>query len=81
MKINVVKLTIKKAASLMEQHAFSSYDLTKECLHRIEAMNQKGPALQAVLKSIQAHWMLPERLIRSVRKELSEACFTVFHYC
>ncbi|MBS6175444.1 amidase [Emergencia timonensis] len=50
MKINVVKLTIRKAASLMEQHAFSSYDLTKECLNRIEAMNQKGPALQAVLE-------------------------------
>ena len=50
MKINVVKLTIKKAASLMEQHAFSSYDLTKECLNRIEAMNQKGSELQAVLE-------------------------------
>ncbi len=50
MKINVIELTIRKAASLMEQHAFSSYDLTKECLNRIEAMNQKGPALQGVLE-------------------------------
>lgn len=50
MEINIIELTIRKAASQMEQHLFSAYDLTKECLNRIEAMNQNGPALHGVLE-------------------------------
>ena len=50
MKIDPVKLTIEKAASLMACNELSSYDLTAACLNRIQSLNENGPALRAVLE-------------------------------
>ncbi|MDG1654850.1 MAG: hypothetical protein P8H58_05790, partial [Luminiphilus sp.] len=47
--LNVVALSLPDIVHSLESHRFSSQDLTRAYLNRIDALNRSGPTLNAVI--------------------------------